>query len=87
MENMQFKLRLQEVMLSNIPKLSGRDALLLQDNTELAADLQMDSFDIVTIQVVLEDEFNFEFNPMEDDFESIFSTMGNLTAYLQGKVL
>ena len=45
----------------------------------------MDSFDIVTLQVVLEDNFGFEFNPLEDDFEEIFQTMGNLEQFVRSK--
>lgn len=86
MDNMQLTKKLQKVLLTNIPKLAGMDDLLLQDDTMLADDLQMDSFDIVTIQVALEDNFGFEFDPMEDDFDCIFSTMGELTAYLREKV-
>lgn len=77
--------RLEKIMTENIPKLKGKEELMGLDVTRIADDLQMDSFDIVTLQVVLEDNFGFEFNPLEDDFEEIFQTMGNLEQFVRFK--
>ena len=77
--------RLEKIMTENIPKLKGKEELMGLDVTRIADDLQMDSFDIVTLQVVLEDNFGFEFNPLEDDFEEIFQTMGNLEQFVRSK--
>ena len=77
--------RLEKIMTENIPKLKGKEELMRLDVTRIADDLQMDSFDIVTLQVVLEDNFGFVFNPLEDDFEEIFQTMGNLEQFVRSK--
>ncbi len=77
--------RLEKIMTENIPKLKGKEELMGLDVTRIADDLQMDSFDIVTLQVVLEDNFGFEFNPLEDDFEEIFQTMENLEQFVRSK--
>lgn len=82
MERSEMRKRLEKIMTENIPKLKGKEELMRLDVTRIADDLQMDSFDIVTLQVVLEDNFGFEFNPLEDDFEEIFQTMGNLEQFV-----
>lgn len=73
---------MEQVMLEHIAKLEGKEELLRRNNTKLADDLQMDSFDIITLQVALEDMFEFKFNPLEDDFVEIFENIGNLEHFL-----
>ena len=64
LERSEMRKRLEKIMTENIPKLKGKEELMGLDVTRIADDLQMDSFDIVTLQVVLEDNFGFEFNPL-----------------------
>ncbi len=82
MNKIELRNRLEQVMMCNIPKLEGKEELLKQNHTKLADDLQMDSFDIVTLQVALEEMFLFEFNPLEDDFVGIFENMDSLEKFL-----
>lgn len=85
MNKAELRDRLEQVMMHNIAKLEGKEELLKRNDTKLADDLQMDSFDIVTLQVALEEMFEFEFNPLEDDFVGIFENIENLERFLWTK--
>lgn len=47
--------------------------------------LEMDSLEMVMLQVEIEEEFQFTFDPIEDDFEKIFETFGSLCTYLENR--
>ncbi|NDV57969.1 acyl carrier protein [Bacteroides sp. 519] len=51
-------------------------------NASLRNDLAFDSIAIVNLQVLLEDEFDFRFNPVVDDFSKIFYSIETLTYYI-----
>lgn len=55
----------------------------IKPETDLRDDLEMDSMDLVILQVELEQEFQFNFDPIEDDFVKIFQTFGSLCHYLE----
>ncbi|MBQ7219442.1 MAG: acyl carrier protein [Synergistaceae bacterium] len=59
------------------------DAAVTPD-TILSEDLEMNSLDKVRLQVELEQEFAFNFDPL-DDFEAIFQTAGSLYNYIVSK--
>lgn len=50
----------------------------LEYETSLVNDLGMESVNIVMLQVELEDEFNIEFDPLNNDFFEIFRTVGSV---------
>lgn len=57
----------------------------LDFETSLRAGLELDSLKMVMLQVEIEEEFRFTFDPIEDDFEKIFATFGDLCAFLEKK--
>lgn len=52
-------------------------------NDNLKAGLGFDSVAMVNLQISLEDEYNFIFDPIEDDFDQIFSSVKNICDYLK----
>lgn len=56
-------------------------------NMSLTDDLDMESLQIVTLQIELEDEFNISFDPLEDDFFEIFRTIGSIYSTVKRKML
>ena len=77
--------KLLQVMSDTFGKLEGKEALLKEDGTRLADDLQLDSFDLITLQVQLEENFDFEFDPLEDNFVEIFECIGKLKDFIKKK--
>lgn len=57
----------------------------LEPEMNLRDGLEMDSMAIVMLQVEIEEEFQFTFDPIEDDFERIFETFGSLYGYLENR--
>ena len=54
--------------------------------SSLIDDLEMDSLQLVMLQVALEEEFDYTFNPLEDNFRDIFKTVGSVCAYFAEKM-
>jgi acyl carrier protein len=61
---------------------TGRSASELSDGLFLGDDLGMDSLSIAMLYPEVEDLFNIEFSPLEDDLGQIFSTVGSLWAFI-----
>lgn len=51
--------------------------------TAIREELAYDSIMLVVLQIEIEDRFRFRFNPAEEDFLQIFSTVGALCASIQ----
>lgn len=66
--------RILEIIAENaecdIEKLNNRQTSLLE--------IGYDSISIIRLQVDIEDTFGFMFDPIEDDFDAIFSTIGSI---------
>lgn len=58
----------------------------LREEDKLVGDLQMDSINLVNVQVMLEDEFDIRFNPIEDNLTDVFETVHNLVNYIEKKI-
>ena len=52
----------------------------------LTDDLGMESIHIVTLQVELEDTFQIEFDPLQDDFFEIFRTVASVYQTIERKL-
>lgn len=52
----------------------------------LVADLMFDSVSMLYLQVAIEDEFDIRFDPLMDDFGSIFYSVNNLCKYISRKI-
>lgn len=80
------KEQLALTILNTFPHLEELKDLLTNGDTKLAADLQLDSFSIISLQVSIEDNFGLFFDPIEDDFVEIFCTIESLTNYISSKI-
>lgn len=58
----------------------------LRGDMSLIDDLNMESLQLVTLQVELEDEFQIEFDPLEDDFYEIFKTINTVYETIERKL-
>lgn len=54
--------------------------------TAIQEELEFDSIMLVVLQIEVEDLFHIRFNPAEEDFRQIFSTVGTLCASIQGHI-
>lgn len=52
------------------------------NGNSLKLDLKFDSLAIVHLQVAIEDEFQFRFDPINTDFLKVFDTVGSLLNYV-----
>lgn len=86
MNTSKIKEQLSLIILDTFPHLEEVKPLLLNEDTKLAADLQMDSFSIISLQVSIEDNFGLYFDPLEDNFVEIFCTIGSLVKYISSKI-
>lgn len=62
------------------------DIMAIDEETHLENDLGMDSLEMVSLQLAIEDAYGFEFNPAEDDFDDCFSTYGALCKCVLNKI-
>ena len=75
-----------ELVYETIDKGEDVPGDVLADRESMLMDLGYDSISMIHLQVEIEDEFRFMFDPKEDDFEEIFSTVGKLCDYVVQRV-
>lgn len=51
--------------------------------SKLREDLGLDSVSLINFQILIEDEFDIRFNPIEDDITRIFYDINSLVDYLE----
>lgn len=76
------KTGLEKQVLKCLNKVLSSPVETLDPETDLRSGLELDSLNMVMLQVEIEEEFRFTFDPIEDDFEKIFETFGSLCNYL-----
>lgn len=54
--------------------------------TAIQKELEFDSIMLVVLQIEIEDLFHIRFDPAEEDFRQIFSTVGTLCASIQSHI-
>lgn len=54
--------------------------------TDLKLDLNMDSFALVVLQINIEECFDIQFDPLQDDFDEIFHKVKDVYMYVQKKL-
>lgn len=54
----------------------------ITNESNLKFDLGLDSMAMVNLQVSIEDEFEFRFDPIETDLVEVFTTVGSLYSHL-----
>lgn len=57
----------------------------VRPESRLREDLDMESLQLVLLQVELESAFGFTFDPLDDDFRKIFQTVGSVYSYVKDK--
>lgn len=69
-----------------IDKVLEHEISSIRGDMSLMDDLGMESLQLVTLQVELEDEFEIEFDPLEDDFYEIFQTVDTIYYTIERKL-
>ncbi|MCU0661694.1 MAG: phosphopantetheine-binding protein [Myxococcota bacterium] len=75
------KKRVAEIIINEL-KLKDVTAESFDENLDLIEDLGIDSMELTTIVVVLQDEFGIRID--EDDFSQL-TTLAKITSYIQAK--
>lgn len=55
----------------------------VRPESRLQEDLDMESLQLIMLQVELESAFHFTFDPLDDDFRKIFETAGSVYCYVK----
>ena len=71
----------RKILTNNFDWLKGLNPILLEHR--LREDLELDSLDMVNLQVAVEDEFDIRFDPVETDLTEVFQTVGSLAEFLK----
>lgn len=79
------KTELKKRMLECINRVRSTSLETLEPEINLRDGLELNSLAIVMLQVEIEEEFRFTFDPIEDDFEKIFKTFGSLCDYIENR--
>lgn len=79
------RIELEKRVLKCLNKVLSAPVEALDPQTDLRAGLELNSLNMVMLQVEIEEEFRFTFDPVEDNFEKIFETFGNLCGYLENR--
>lgn len=75
-----------EAIKNCIEEALEHDVATLSLDNSLTDDLNMESIHIVTFQVALEDAFQIEFDPLQDDFYEIFRTVSSVYQAVKTKI-
>jgi acyl carrier protein len=54
--------------------------------SNLKDDLGFDSISLVELQILIEEEFNIRFNPIETDLSEVFKNIASLIEYLEKNI-
>ncbi len=57
----------------------------IKNSSKIREDLGLDSISLVNLQILVEDEFQIKFNPVEDDITRIFNTIDSLLSFIKEK--
>jgi len=75
--------KIQEIILNNFDWIKEKDICL---ESNLKDDLGFDSISLVELQILIEEEFNIRFNPIETDLSEVFKTIASLIEYLEKNI-
>lgn len=71
----------RRILVELIPSVNEADRILPEH--KLREDLELDSLDMVKLQVAVEDSLCMRFDPIEMDLLYVFDTVGSLSAFLE----
>lgn len=76
--------KIQQILRSNFSWITGDVELTTE--TRFIEDLRLDSINLVTLQVAVEDEFNLRFDPGVVDLAVVFSSVGEMARFIGGEL-
>lgn len=71
-----------QILLENFERLSGD----ICPEHRIIQDLGLDSIEMVTLQIAIEDRFDFRFDPNFVDLAEVFYTVGSLINFLESNL-
>jgi acyl carrier protein len=74
------KTKITNLLIDNFDWLH-KDKIFL--DSDLREDLQLDSISIINLQILIEDEFDIRFDPIENNLTEIFQTLNTLMKFLE----
>jgi len=72
--------RIKKILIENFYWIEDNDIKL---ESSLRNDLKLDSISIINLQILIEDEFNIRFNPIETDLSEVFKNVFSLIVYIE----
>ena len=72
---------IRRILVSLDPGLDCADGVLPEHR--LREDLELDSLDLVNLQLAIEEGLSMRFNPIEMDLTHVFETVGSLASFLE----
>lgn len=77
---------MKQVVLGIVNDITGASFPQIKEEDNLIENLKLDSINLVNLQVLLEDEFEIRFNPIEDNMTEVFETVHNLVDCIEKKL-
>jgi acyl carrier protein len=68
--------RITTILRSSFPWLNS--SIQINSDSRFVEDLRLDSINLVTLQVAVEDMFQFRYDPAAEDFAVVFSSVGSM---------
>lgn len=74
---------MRETFFALLEQHTGTPCFKINDNMNFKYDLGMDSLSIAMLYPDIEDTFNINFSPLDDDLGEIFKTVGTLWRFIE----
>ena len=71
---------LKHLLADIFPRLTQLDTIKAE--YRLRDDLEIDSLDMVTLQLAIEEKFDIRFDPIETNLADVFETVGSVAMFL-----
>lgn len=71
--------KLKKILAYNFDWINEDD---ISETANLREELSLDSISLVKFQILVEDEFNIQFNPTQDDLNSLFESLVTLNEFI-----
>jgi acyl carrier protein len=80
------RVEILEILANMVIDINEGNVHDITEQSNLVKDLELDSINLVNLQVMIEDEFHIYFNPIEDDLAETFETMYSLINKIEEKI-
>jgi len=74
--------KLKSILIENFDWIKKNNIIY---NSKINEDLGFDSISLINLQILIEDNFEIRFNPMEDDITEIFDSIDSLISFIEKK--